>query len=69
MFAKGPMPGATPKENALRLLPAGTVCRAREAMGIRGYVVSLPNGKAIASAGNASGAWEKAEAWAERNQK
>jgi hypothetical protein len=68
MFANGALPGNIPKQNALKVLPEGTTCKVREALGIRGYVVSLPEGRAIASAGTASGAWEKAQAWAERNK-
>lgn len=64
MFAKGPQPGATPKADALRLLPEGTKCSRREGLGIVGYVVTLPNGNAVASAGTASQAWSKAEDWA-----
>ncbi len=67
MFAKGPPPGYTPKANALQRLP-GATCRAREAMGIRGYVVTLADGRDIASAGNAAQAWSKAHDWALRNQ-
>lgn len=68
MFAKGPMPGATPKQEALALLPAGTRCRQTEAMGIIGYVVVLPDGHQIVSAGNASEAWRKARDWAQTHQ-
>ncbi|WP_157645474.1 hypothetical protein [Burkholderia ubonensis] len=67
MFAKGPMPGATPKEDALKVLPAGTTCQRMTGMGITGYVISLPDGKQIASAGNAGQAWQKAQDWASRN--
>lgn len=67
MFAKGPMPGATPKQEALALLPSGTYCQQASAMGIAGYVVILPDGRKIASAGNASQAWDKAHDWALRN--
>jgi hypothetical protein len=67
MFAKGPQPGRAPKQDALALLPAETRCQHMEAMGIRGYVVTLANGNRIASAGNASQAWEKALDWARRH--
>lgn len=67
MFAKGPMPGATPKEDALKVLPAGTRCERMSGMGITGYVITLPDGKQIASAGNAGQAWTKALDWAFRN--
>lgn len=67
MFAKGPMPGATPKQDALEHLPKGTHCAKVTSHGITGYVVKLPNGHAIASAGNANGAWDKARDWALAN--
>lgn len=67
MFAKGPMPGATPKRDALAILPKGARCQQVTAMGITGYVVSLPDGRQIASAGNAGQAWSKAHDWALRN--
>lgn len=68
MFAKGPMPGETPKEEALKLLPAGTECKKVTRMGITGFVVILPDGKNVASSGNASQAWERARDWACRNR-
>lgn len=37
-------------------------------MDIAGYVVTLPDGRKIASAGNASQAWDKAYDWALRNR-
>ena len=67
MFAKGPMSGATPKRDALAILPKGARCQQVMAMGITGYVVSLPDGRQIASAGNARQAWSKAHYWALRN--
>lgn len=67
MFANGPMPGRTPKQDALALLPPGTRCRRMTAMGITGSVVQLPSGQSIGSAGNSGGAWENALAWALRN--
>lgn len=67
MFSKGPMPGATPKQDAMQLLPAGTKCTLASALGITGYVVTLPDGQQIASAGNAGQAWSKAHDWALRN--
>lgn len=66
MFAKGPQAGATPKDEALAALPAGARCKRVTAMGITGYVISLPDGRRIASAGNAQKAWEGAKDWAER---
>lgn len=63
MFAKGPMPGGTPKQDALAILPTGTVCERVSALGITGYVVKLSDGRRIASAGNANQAWEKALQW------
>lgn len=65
MFAKGTTPGATFKQDALALLPQGTRCERRSGMGITGYVVTLPDGRQIASAGNAGLAWRKALAWAQ----
>jgi Mg-chelatase subunit ChlD len=67
MFAKGPMPGGTPKEDALKLLPEGTTCQRMTGMGITGYVVLLPDGRDIASAGNAGKAWRQAADWASRH--
>lgn len=67
MWAKGPMPGAQPRVEALRLLPRGTTCKRVSAIGITGYVVTLPDGRAIGSAGNASLAWEDASSWARRH--
>lgn len=67
MFAKGPQPGATPKDKALAVLPAGVTCRRESAMGITGYVVRLPNGKGIGSGGNPQKAWEDAWSWGLRN--
>lgn len=67
MFAKGPQKGNKPKQDALYLLPSGTRCYHVKRMNIRGYVVALPNGQEIASAGNAQKAWEKAQVWAEKN--
>ncbi len=66
MFAKGPMPGTSTKAEALAVLPPGTQCTRQHAMGITGYVVALPDGRKVASAGNASQAWEKARDWALR---
>lgn len=67
MFAKGPMPGAMPKLEALKLLPEGTTCKRMSGMGITGYVVMLPDGKQIASAGTPGQAWRNAQDWAYRN--
>jgi len=62
------MPGIAPKAEALALLPAGTRCYRSEAMGIAGCIVELPDGRRIASAGNAIQAWEKARDWALRER-
>ena len=67
MFAKGPQAGATPKADALALLPPGVTCVRASALGINGYVVRLPDGKGIGSGGNAQKAWERAHDWALRN--
>ena len=71
MFARGPQPGATPKEDALKLLPGATCKRveARDHAGLVGYVIYDKNGKAVASAGNAQRAWGKAWARAVDAQK
>jgi hypothetical protein len=66
MFAKGPAPGVSFKDQALALLPKGTQCRRASAMSITGYVVSLPDGTGIASAGNSNQAWRNALDWANR---
>ena len=64
VFAKGPIPGETPKADALDVHP-GAVCK-RVSVGyangvsITGYVIYLSNGKAIASAGSAPAAWRNA---------
>lgn len=67
MWAKGPAPGATPKDDALAVLPPGVTCSRESAMGITGYVVRLPNGKGIGAAGNAQKAWEDARSWGLRH--
>lgn len=64
MFAKGPVAGASPKEEALALLPEGTMCSQMSAAGITGYVIMLPDDRQIVSAGSAAHAWEKARDWA-----
>lgn len=61
------MPGATPKAEALMLLPAGTHCKRLSRMGITGYIVQRPEGKQIASAGNPVDAWKNALGWAPAN--
>lgn len=58
MFAKGPLPGSTPKAEALKVHPRA-YCERREALGIRGYVVYI-GGQALCSAGTAAEAWRKA---------
>lgn len=68
MFAKGPVPGLTPRQDALELLPVGKRCTKVTRMGITGYMVELPSGQSIASAGNAQQAWEKARDWALRQK-
>lgn len=70
MFAKGPAPGATPKTDALALLPQDTRCKRISAgwsSAITGYVVTLPDGRDIASRGTASQAWNEARRWALRH--
>lgn len=67
MFAKGPQAGATPKADALALLPRGTVCRRVHGAGMSACSVQLANGRQIAAAGNANQAWSKAHGWALRH--
>jgi len=68
MLARGPQAGATPKKDALALLPTATRCmKVHTAAGI-GYVIELPNGRRVASAGSARKAWAVALEWAELNQ-
>jgi hypothetical protein len=64
MFAKGPGVGASFKEQALALLPGGTKCRRLTAVGLTGYIIELPDGTQIASAGNSGQAWRAAFSWA-----
>lgn len=66
MWAKGPIPGYSPKTEALVFIPKA-VCQQKHAMcGIQGYVIypSRADAKAdtnpISSAGSAREAWEKA---------
>lgn len=60
MFAKGLMPGYSPKAEALELHP-GAYCEKRHAagIGVTGYVVFDAKGRALASAGSAKDAWLK----------
>lgn len=67
MLAKGPQAGATPKEDALKVLPAGTACRRMSTSVITGYIVELPDGTQIASAGSSNHAWRNALDWVSRN--
>jgi hypothetical protein len=62
MFAQDPMPGATPKQDALQWFPTETHCRQPSTVGITGCVVAPPVGRHIASAANAAEAWRKGEA-------
>ena len=66
MWAKGPMPGFSPKTELLAFVPTA-VCQKKYAMcNITGYLVyptkeDAKNDKnAMSSAGNAKDAWEKA---------
>lgn len=61
MFAKGPMPGYSRKEEALKFHP-GAYCVKETAasLNITGYVVYDAQGRALASGGSAASAWEKA---------
>jgi hypothetical protein len=67
MFQKCRQPGYSPKQEALKHLPLGTVCERKEAMGIIGYVIIIPDGTEIVSAGNAQQAWEKSIDYARRH--
>lgn len=69
MFAKGPMPGYSPKDEALKLCPTA-VCRKKHCFfNIVGYVIyDKEGGAAVSSARSAKGAWEKALAKFEANQ-
>lgn len=66
MFAKGPMPGSTPKKDALELLPEGTRCIRFVEKNC--YVIVLPEGRSIADGANSQKAWEAAAEWARRSQ-
>lgn len=66
MFAKGPMPGATPKADAMALLPPGTKCVRYHEKNC--YVILLPNGRSIADGNNANKAWEGAAEWARQKE-
>lgn len=65
MFAKGPMPGATPKADALEIHPKAYCERVvgldfGTNRAVRGYAVKLPGAITLATAGNAQEAWRKA---------
>ena len=66
MWAKGPMPGYSPRSEALAFIPRAVCVKKHAAHGIVGYVVyrskedSIYDCNAISSAGNARDAWEKA---------
>jgi hypothetical protein len=57
MFAKGPMPGYSPKAEVLAHFPDAK-CSRFHASGITGYVVKLPNGKQIGTGGSSAQAWK-----------
>ena len=59
-WAKGPMPGSTPKADALKRHPGATCKREYYVHDITAYVVRGTNGKIIAAGQNAQIAWEKA---------
>jgi len=54
------MPGATPKADALAVLPKGTRCMAVHALGIHGFAVHSRDGKIWGTASTAAGAWDAA---------
>lgn len=66
MFARGPASGTSFKNQALAILPNGSHCRRVTSMGISGFVVYLPDGTGIASAGSSGQAWREALDWASR---
>lgn len=68
MWAKGPLPGATPKADAMALLPPGTSCKRIHAAGMVGYSVQLPGGRQVGSGPSANVAWSNAQSWAERTR-
>jgi hypothetical protein len=59
MFAKGPMPGLTPKADALEYWP-GATCVKRYGAGLTYYAIHDAHGAQIATGGSASKAWENA---------
>ena len=61
MFAKGPTPGYSPKEEALKFHP-GAYCQKRtlSSISVTGYVVFDAKGNALAAAGSPKSAWERA---------
>jgi len=64
MFARGPMPGATPKAEALEVMPTGTYCEQVSSHGMIFYCVYLPDNILYETGGNAQIAWIKAgEKW------
>lgn len=61
------MPGGTPKEDALKLLPAATQCKRWSEARLRFCVIHLPDGRKIATGGNAGIAWNNGAGWARRH--
>lgn len=57
MFAKGPIPGWSPKTECLEIHP-NAVCKRKTALGISGYLIHLDE-KVVCAAISAKEAWAK----------
>ncbi|KWU23425.1 hypothetical protein AS149_37180 [Burkholderia cenocepacia] len=60
MFAKGPMPGATPRSDFLARYPGATCKKEHLAYGMVGFTVYLADGTLVITRGNPKQAWEEA---------
>jgi hypothetical protein len=60
MWAKGPQPGARPKDSFLTEYPGATCQRKHHAHDISAYVVHLADGTFVVGRGNAQQAWTEA---------
>ena len=60
MFAKGPMPGATPRDDFLVKYPGATCKKECLAYGMVGFTVYLADGTLVITRGNPKQAWEEA---------
>lgn len=61
------MPGATPKQNALDVLPQPATCKRKSYGSLTGYVVTMDDGTAVGSGNSIRAAWEDAQEWGVRN--